>query len=90
MLTFQGVPIQPLTGGDWTYKLGMMTRLWHNDYGHSLLEVVNLCLPMPDYILTRKDGWSLGCYSKDLDEAFSLWPNDWDAIYIEADFESLP
>lgn len=39
-------------------------------------------LPRPHFIFFRKDGWSLGCYDHNKEEAFGMWKDEWFAFQV--------
>ena len=81
LLSYKNIAIFQLSEEDWLQKLSGMTRLWHDDYGYCAIEIVRKSMRIPDYILVRDDGWSMGCYKEEFDKAFKVWEKDWVAIY---------
>lgn len=78
------LPILKLNEEEWMQAYGQMKRLYHKGYGHSVVEILQKNLKMPDYILVRDDEWTLGCYKEEFDEAYKIWEKDWVHILAPA------
>jgi hypothetical protein len=78
---FDCLPIFELDIDEWREQFDKTTRIYHNGFGRAPSESLMKGLPLPDYIFVRNDGWSMGCFEAELDEAYKLWEREWVAVY---------
>jgi hypothetical protein len=79
---FNCLPVYELDIDEWIKNVDQVTRIYFQGLGHHPSELRREgFVSAPDYIFIRNDGWSMGCYEAELEEAYSLWAQEWVAVY---------